>query len=584
MTDSSAGADIRSPRWPWAVLALGLVWTVLIRVPLVLNAEDHLDSDLAVDGLTLIDALHGQWRWHYPGTPHMGILPLFFSYLQALIWGANAITLVSGGTLIWLLIVVATFWLALRTYGLAVAGWAILPLVFSSTGTIWLSGRITGGHLLTLAWHILAFVFLHGCLTKGGRLRSAVLGLWCGLGLYLDMMFLFTLFGLLPAAVLAWYFAGRWRIKLSTIAAFVAGAAVGFIPHEIGRMVDPYNAYPSQFAATFEASAIGEHGRLLVRHCLPRLIAGTELVEVDRLAQRNELVFGKLFQSLYEGRQPRGLPPYQEWLAVFWLTAFLAGFIRLGFEAVWARDAWGKGISLGIWISALLIVAAFLLNKNIFNSDNYRYLIFLLPPWSLGFGLLMGGLSRRGLPARATSGILVVALFWGMTFSTYSWYRDELGFLDRHWRIVRVAQLAWNEIPVSSRPTRGQAKRVAYVVAPDVTHVFGDYWDVYRMSFLSGKKIEGIPYPMYPNRFPGWSRGLGPEEGKLLALGIRRELSGRGTRKRSPAASAPLAVLDPNTAKNWRAPFGAVWQNAGRDPAEIDRLHVVVPSLDRMGR
>ena len=89
------------------VLALGLVWTVLIRVPLVLNAEDHLDSDLAVDGLTLLDALHGQWRWHYPGTPHMGILPLFFSYPQALIWGANAITLVSGGTLIWLLIVIA---------------------------------------------------------------------------------------------------------------------------------------------------------------------------------------------------------------------------------------------------------------------------------------------------------------------------------------------------------------------------------------------------------------------------------------------------------------------------------------------
>ena len=60
------------------------------------------------------------------------------------------------------------------------------------------------------------------------------------------------------------------------------------------------------------------------------------------------------------------------------------------------------------------------------------------------------------------------------------------------------------------------------MVAPDVTHIFGDYWDVYRMSFLSGKKIDGIPYPMYPNRFPGWSRGLGPAEGKLLAVGIRR--------------------------------------------------------------
>ena len=128
----------------------------MIRVPLVLNAHDHLDSDLAVDGLTLRDALDGHWRWHYPATPSMGITPVLSSYVQALVWGANPITLVSGGTLIWCLVVVSTFWLAARTYGLEVAGWTILPLVFSSLGTIWLSGRITGGHLLTLVWHTVA--------------------------------------------------------------------------------------------------------------------------------------------------------------------------------------------------------------------------------------------------------------------------------------------------------------------------------------------------------------------------------------------------------------------------------------------
>ena len=53
---------------------------------------------------------------------------------------------------------------------------------------------------------------------------------------------------------------------------------------------------------------------------------------------------------------------------------------------------------------------------------------------------------------------------------------------------------------------------------PDVTHVFGGYWDVYRMAFLSGGASSGIPYPMYPNRSRGWSRGLGPDHGKLLVL------------------------------------------------------------------
>src|SRR4051794_24435597 len=55
-TQPSAAIDQR-PRWPWVVLGMGLLWTALLRAPLILNAEDHLDSDLAVDGLTLLDAV-----------------------------------------------------------------------------------------------------------------------------------------------------------------------------------------------------------------------------------------------------------------------------------------------------------------------------------------------------------------------------------------------------------------------------------------------------------------------------------------------------------------------------------------------
>ena len=61
-------------------------------------------------------------------------------------------------------------------------------------------------------WHTLAFVGLYSCLTRGGRLRCAALGLWCGLGLYLDPMFLFTLSGLVPAALLAVVLGGKIAI------------------------------------------------------------------------------------------------------------------------------------------------------------------------------------------------------------------------------------------------------------------------------------------------------------------------------------------------------------------------------------
>src|SRR5271154_7111066 len=114
MTHQSSTVIERRPYWPWVLLGLGLVWTVLIRVPLIVNAEAHVDSDLAVDGLTLLDAVHGQWRWHYPGTPSTGSIPVLLSWPQAVVWGANPITLVSGGMVAYGLLTIAVFLLARR--------------------------------------------------------------------------------------------------------------------------------------------------------------------------------------------------------------------------------------------------------------------------------------------------------------------------------------------------------------------------------------------------------------------------------------------------------------------------------------
>ena len=40
----------------------------------------------------------------------------------------------------------------------------------------------------------------------------------------------------------------------------------------------------------------------------------------------------------------------------------------------------------------------------------------------------------------------------------------------------------------------------------EVRRVLGGYWDVYRLSFLTGGRVQGVPYPIYPDRFPEWSR------------------------------------------------------------------------------
>ncbi len=212
-TDVPSRPPTARPVWPWLPLAAALVVIVLIRVPLVLNAAHHLDSDLAVDGLTLVDAVNGHWRWHYPGTPYMGTGPVVLSYPQALVWGANPRTLVSGGVVAYVLVVIAAFVLAWRAFGPSVAAWGLVPLTFASTGTVWLSGRITGGHLLSVAWHAAAFAFLWGTVRRGGAGRAAWLGLWCGFGVYLDQMLAFSTLAVVVAGTMVWLFtpeSDRW--------------------------------------------------------------------------------------------------------------------------------------------------------------------------------------------------------------------------------------------------------------------------------------------------------------------------------------------------------------------------------------
>jgi hypothetical protein len=358
--------------------------------------------------------------------------------------------------------------------------------------------------------------------------------------------------------------------------AFVLAGIVGFLPHEIGRLVDPYDCYPSQFVATYEGPAIREHGRLFWFQCLPRLVAGAEMREFDRRSQRDDSIVHSVVTTLFDSRSAR-LPPIQEWFAAVMLVAFLVSIARLGFVALRDGDPCRRAIATGTTLSAVMIAAAFMINRNIFNSDNYRYLIYLVTPWSLGFGLLSSGLARRGLLGSAFAGILVVILTLGMTATMIGWYRADFGYLDADWKFVRVPQLGWNQLPIGPRRTH-------YVVPPDVTHVFGGYWDVYRMSFASGKKVVGIPYPMYPNRFPGWSSGLDSDHGKLLVIGVRTE-SRTGAPKRGSRIdfrpSDSLHAPDPN---EWRSPFDAVWRNDSRDRAELDRIRVVVPRSDRAGR
>jgi hypothetical protein len=94
-----------------------------------------------------------------------------------------------------------------------------------------------------------------------------------------------------------------------------------------------------------------------------------------------------------------------------------------------------------------------------------------------------------------------------MTLDTWRWYA-RLGWIDATGRPVRMAHddpvLAWLD-----------AHR-------DVGAIYGDYWDVYRLAFLTGGRVRGVPLPVFPDRFPEWSRDLPGGRPEVLVV--------RGTR------------------------------------------------------
>ncbi len=496
--DPSAVTNGSVPRrvcWPWALLAVALAWTVVERIPLVLNGASHLDSDLAVDGLALLDAVHGHWRWHFPGTPHIGSAPLVALAPLALVRGVTPTTLAIGGTVIAGSVVAATFFLAWRAFGPRVASWSLVPLTFASSGTLWLSGWITGGHLLAVVWHALAFAGLYSCLDRGGRLRAARLGLWCGLGLWNDSMFLVSLGGLVAAGIAAWMLAGRSRTGLLAGLIFAASFGVGIVPKFIGNHVDPHNSYPDTFKTIWTAEVLSGHAKILGSDCLPRLLVGHRLPGLE--AEPGGITLA--------GR-PRPATASTGIVAVLvvglGLGLFVLAIVGLGWDRGLDQNRARWAVRWGLLLTMAAVLSGFLLNRNIYDSDNQRYLVLLLVPWAIGFGRLMDGFSRKGQGGAMAAGLVGLAFAVLFTLDSAAWYR-QLGWIDEAgWPVSRPLDdpmLTWLD---SHR---------------EVTHLYGDYWDVYRLSMLTGGRVRGIPSPQYPNRFPEWSIGL-PAKGRIAVL------------------------------------------------------------------
>ena len=494
------------------LLALACAWIVAARIPLVLNAPAHLDSDMAVDGLTLLDATRGHWRWHYPGTPHIGIVPVVFSLPQALVWGANPWTLASGGVVAYLFVVVSIFTLAWRVFGRRVACWTLLPLVFASTGVVWLSARITGGHLLAVAWTAVSLILLVAYAQRPTWWRAAILGLWAGVGFYVDNLTLVAIAAIFCGFSTAAFTqeplpdaSGRVRAgpyflrALFQIVVGIAAVVAGIQLQTLGKRADPYDAYGEQFESIFHSDSpqrqdlatVGklaqEHARLLFLECLPRLVAGHRLPGL----QTNPT------PEAFLGHNPPRDPPVWTPLAIAaTVLSLVVSVIGVGclFRAPRVREACRarslaarRAFAAPSWFMLLFYPIGFILNKHIYNSDNYRYLVILIIPISIGVGLWFERFWGRGGWWRgwALAGAVLFAVL--MTFDLWTWYGGRFGWVDAR------------GLPVRARVDEPILEWLS--ANPEYDEIFANYWDIYRLRFLTGGRVGGVPYKNYPDRF-----------------------------------------------------------------------------------
>jgi hypothetical protein len=166
-----------------------------------------------------------------------------------------------------------------------------------------------------------------------------------------------------------------------------------------------------------------------------------------------------------------------------------------------------RSVVFGLMVSALATLAGFVLNRTIINSDNYRYLVTLLVPWSLGFGLVMDGLASRGRGGVFAASLAAVLLAAVMTADLSRWYA-RFGWVERG--VVPIRRSLDDPI-------------LDWLNAhPEVKWIEGSYWDVYRLSYLTGGRVRGAPFAVFPNRFPDWRL---PRDGNAATL-VRRTPEG----------------------------------------------------------
>ena len=164
----------------------------------------------------------------------------------------------------------------------------------------------------------------------------------------------------------------------------------------------------------------------------------------------------------------------------------------------------------------------------------------------------MNDLAKKNWAGRLMALFIAGLLFEVMTSATFLWYRDKRLYVDQWGCPVRRQGPDWSELTLLKKgeAAGGPTDPSDFAVPSDVTHVFGGYWDVYRIAFLVRRACDRRPVslvsqsiPRVVSRVRAWSREtVGLASGKGFEEVGNEDLRGSRGWGRSIGARNKLAV------------------------------------------
>jgi len=453
----SAAAIARHPLAWGAVIALGLLVRVLAAFP---PFRSPLQSDLTMTGLTAFEILRGDLQvFLFHGT-RLGALESYLHVPVFALFGASRGTLFVAPQIAGLALLAAFAVLARELLGPEEGLAALLLLAVPAPAVLFLNIQPIG-YTETLLFIALTLVCAVRIVRRGpGLLPVFGLGLTVGLGWWCSAM---SLAGTLPAAFWIVYhrpdLVRRGRSLLWVVSGFLLGALPWIAANVLHPLISLDRGLPAQ------------QGSFHLR-----------LVDLDQLMGN----FGRLGKNLAalllraDSPRPEALFPVVLLAGALYFAALLLAALQLA-----SRERRLPPVVLPLLVAGCA-GAFFVLSAAGSNSgDTKRYILQV----SLAAPLLLASLCAWIARRSRTAAILA--------------------FL-----VLLVAHVSGYALPGTAarseqrRLARAEDRLLDLLAERRIAWVFGEYWDVYGLNFLTGENVRAIPETP-PVDYYSYERSLG---------------------------------------------------------------------------